>query len=304
VKEQNAAVIAVDAGGTYYKTALVDLSGNIIQGSFREFPSCSDKEKEKIIFAFKDLMRQIAEYAGQNNYAVSKIAVDFPGPFDYKRGFCMMRHKFASVYELPLKPLVREIFPSATIPVTFHHDMHAYTYGAFKYDAGQGFSRVFCVAIGTGLGGGLVCDGQPVMREDRGAMFPIYKQPYKNGILEDIVSNRGLVNEYRRLTGFSGELDAKIIESFAAQKDQSAIEVYENMGQVLGEELKQLFKEWDVNCLVLGGQISRAYHLFGPALEKALEDTSCIKYIGPLKDFTHISIRGVAALPVPLNETN
>jgi len=294
--------IAIDAGGTYFKSALVDLNGEIFPGSFIERPSFSNAEKDKIIFAFQGLLREMKDCAAQKNFRVSKIAIDFPGPFDYQRGVCMMRHKFFSLYDLPLKPLVMEIIDDPDVPVTFHHDMHAYTYGAYKYDVGQGYSRVFCVAIGTGLGGGLVLNGQPVMRPDRGAMFPIFSKPYKDDILEDIVSNRGLVNEYRRLTGFEGELDAKIIEQFAEQKDLAALEVYNNMGKVLGEELKEIFEKWDVQCLILGGQISKAYHLFGPALKTALEDSKYIQFIGPLRDFTYISIRGLAALPIPENE--
>jgi len=294
--------VAVDAGGTYYKSALVNVNGEIMPGSFRENLSYSDGDSETIIFAFKDMLKQMADFATQSNCQPSKVAIDFPGPFDYQRGACMMRHKFVSIYDIPLTPLVREIFSDPGISVSFHHDMHAYTYGAYKYDAGQGFSRVFCLAIGTGLGAGLVCDGQPVMRQDRGAMFPVFRQPYKDGILEDIVSNRGLVNEYRRLSGFTGELDAKIIEQFAEKDDLAALEVYRNMGTVLGRELRQTFEEYNVQCLLLGGQISRAYHLFGPALEAALEDSKKIQYIGPLKDFTFISIRGVAALPIPDEE--
>ena len=242
--------------------------------------------------------------AGQNSLNVSKISIDFPGPFNYQQGVCMMKHKFVSIYNIPLKPLVKEIVDVPNVPVTFHHDMHAYTFGAHKFDAGQGYSRVFCVAIGTGLGGGFVCDGQPVMRSDRGAMFPIFRQSYKDGILEDVVSNRGIVNEYRRLTGFKGELDAKAVKNFAEQKDPAAVEIYRNMGTVLGVELKHLFEELDVQCLVLGGQISRGYHLFGPALEVSLESSKNIRHIGPLNDFTYISIRGVAALPIPEDEEN
>ena len=292
-------IISVDSGGTYYKSALVDPDGNIIPGSFLELPSYSEEPKEKVIFAFKEVLLKMIEQADLNKRCISRIVFSFPGPFDYQRGACMMKHKFVSVYDLPLKPIVQEIINDSRLKVTFHNDMHAFAWGAYKFDAGQGFSNVFCVAIGTGLGGACVYKGKIIMREDRGAMFPIFRQPYKDGILEDFVSNRGLVNEYRRLTGFNGDLDARKITQFAENNDEAALEVYRNMGFILGKELKPLFDEWDIKCLVLGGQIAKGYHFFGPALAEALANSKTIQFIGPLKDSAYVSIRGNAALPIP-----
>jgi glucokinase len=290
------AVLAVDAGGTYYKAALVDTHGKIISGSFKEFPSYSECSQNEILSAFRAMLKEIIGFAKDNNFPIIKTALDFPGPFDYERGACMMKHKFVSIYDVPLKPVVEELLGNPAIPVVFHNDMNAYMYGAYLYDRGKGFSRVFCIAIGTGLGGAFIQEGRIVMRPDRGSCFPIYKTPYKNGILEDIVSGRGIVNEYFRRGNRKG-LDAKQIEALALDTfDELAREVYSGMGEALGESLKPLFEELAVDCVLLGGQISKAYHLFGSSLEKSLKDIRTIKYIGPLNDFNCVAIRGAAAL--------
>jgi glucokinase len=294
--------LAVDAGGTYYKSALVDGGGTIIPGTFREEPSYSDSDRGTILDAFSAMLAGMIREAIERKFIIKKAAFGFPGPFDYNRGACITHHKFRAVYDVPLKPIAEDLISSLTnytVPVAYHHDMHAYALGAFLYDAGAGCSRMFCAAIGTGLGGGFVRDGVVDMLPDRKPKFSIFKQPYKEGILEDVVSNRGLAEEYKRRTGFKGEMDARLLQQKADTGDKTATEVYRNMGTVLGNELEPLFRVLEPDCLVLGGQISRAYHVFGPALEETLGDIKSIKHISPLRDFSYVSIRGVAALPMP-----
>jgi glucokinase len=302
-KKKIEAVLAVDAGGTYYKSALIDGRGSIIPGTFHEKPSHSDGDKETIIHAFSEMLTGMVQKAIEKKLTIKKAVFGFPGPFDYNRGACITHHKFGAVYNIPLKPIAEDLIASLTnytVPVAYHHDMHAYALGAYLYDAGAGWSRVFCIAIGTGLGGGFVNDGVVDMLPDRKAKFPIFKQPYKEGILEDIVSNRGLAEEYKRKTGFKGEIDAWLLQQKADGGDKIAIEVYQNMGTILGNELKPLFRVLEPDCLVLGGQISKAYHVFGPALEKNVKDIKSIKHISPLRDFKYVAVRGTAALPLPV----
>ncbi|MDL2228647.1 ROK family protein [Treponema sp. OttesenSCG-928-L16] len=292
------AVLAVDAGGTYYKSALVDSCGGIIPGTFRECPSHSDAGRETVLRAFTGMIQDMTAIAAEEGRGISRIALAFPGPFDYRRGASMMDHKFVSIYDVPLKPLAAEAAGDPDMPVVFHYDLHASVYGAWLYDEGQSFNSVICVSLGTGLGGGYLRNGQIVMEADGGPKYLIYKQPYRGGILEDAASNRGLAEEYRRRTGCSDVLDAKELERRALlEGDRAALELYRDMGETLGRELRPLFEELGIDCLLLAGQISKGYRLFGPALEEALTGLPSLKKIGPLKDFAFTAIRGAAALP-------
>ncbi|QQO07935.1 ROK family protein [Breznakiella homolactica] len=300
MKASGTVTLAVDAGGTYYKAALVDADGTILPESFRELPSRSEGDRETILSALRAMLAEMMGIAAAGPVRIGKVAFAFPGPFDHGKGACIMKHKFTAVYGEPLKPHIDAVLGAPAVPVSFHHDLHACTYGAYLYDAAQGFSSVFCVAVGTGLGTGYLRDGTIVMMPHGGPMYPIFQRPYKDGILEDIVSNRGIAGEYRRLTGTAELPDAKAIEILATEHgDEAAREVYRNMGQVLGSVIAPLLDELEVDCLVLGGQISKGYPLFGPALEKELSGKGALRFIGPLRDFTYVAIRGLAALPVP-----
>jgi len=298
-------VVSIDVGGSSYKAALVDSVGSIIPGSFIQMPSYSDQDRDTVVMAFMQMlltMRQsslnLPSLSGTTT-RIDRIALDCPGPFDYATGTSLMKHKFKSIQGLSLFPIIRKVFTEPNLPIVFHHDLHACTYGAYLYDEARGYSRVFCIAIGTGLGTGCLQDGSVVMRPGRQPMYPIFQKEYKDGILEEYVANRGIVNEYRKRTGFTGPLDALQVELLAKQhNDLDALATYHEMGTVLAQVVKPLLEQLQTECLVFGGQISKGFDLFGPPLKDELSTLPSLRYIGSIKDLTSVTIRGAAALPV------
>jgi glucokinase len=293
------AILSIDSGGTYYKSALIDPFGNIIPDTFAETPSHSDAGRDIVLSVFTGMLKTMKRITEEKGLCLTRIAFDFPGPFDYKRGACIMQHKFLSINNLSLVPFVRRVFGDTSIDVVFHHDLHACTYGAYLYDVAKGFSRVFCVAIGTGLGTGYLQNGEIVMKDHGGPMYPIFQEPYGKGVLEDVVSNRGIVTEYRCLTGSKEPIDARIVQQLSESGDLAASAVYDHMGCVLGEHIRPLLQELQAGCLILGGQISKGFHLFGPALQAELEGLPLLQMIAPIENLTTVTIRGAAALPLP-----
>lgn len=303
-------VVSIDVGGTSYKAALVDAQGAIIPDTFVEMPSYSECERDIVITGFKNILSTMLQVyhtlisskgdsKKNEKLHIRKIALDFPGPFDYDNGLSLMNHKFASIKGMSLFPIIREVFDDPYIEILFHHDLHACTYGAYLYDVAKGYSRVFCIAIGTGLGTGYLRDGAIIMRPGRQPMYPIFNKPYKDGMLEDYVANRGIVNEYRRQTGNQEPLDSRKIEYLALHEDdKAAIQAYRTMGMVLGKEIRPLLRELKIDCLIFGGQVSKGYSLFGPALEKELEALPDLHHIEIIKNITSVTIRGAAALSV------
>jgi len=301
--------LSIDVGGSSYKAAIVDSRGSIIPTTYFEQPSYSDQPINIVLAALRETLERLFEQVqllqrdarllnDPKIYSISSLAMDFPGPFDYANGQSLMTHKFKSIKGIPLTPFIREIFPCMEIPIVFHHDLHACTYGAYLYDVGQGCSNLFCIAIGTGLGTGYMKEGKVVMRPGKQPMYPIFDTPYENGILEEYVANRGIVNQYRKRTGCTEALDAKQIDYLARYKsDKKAIAAYFEMGRVLGQAVKPLLEKLEVECLIFGGQISKGYDLFGPSLEKELGFVPSLRKIGIIQNLTETTIRGAAALP-------
>lgn len=295
MSSNNKAILAVDAGGTYYKAALVSFEGVIHEGSFIEIPSCSTQSRSKVLAQLKVVLNLMGEKAKEKGLVITRIRFDVPGPFDYIKCCSLMKHKFLSIQNLPLKPIIQEI--TSIKDINFHSDLHASAMGAFLFDEAKGFKSVYCIGIGTGLGTGFIRDSKIVSYNHGQPKYPIFQKKVGDNILEDFVSNRGIVDQYRKKVDYDGVLDAKIVEDFARGGDKAALLVYEEMGEILGSSIKDLLTELRVDCVVFSGQISKGFKYFGPAFIKAVEEIPHLKKVSPVKDFNSLALRGVCFLP-------
>jgi glucokinase len=304
-------ILSIDVGGTYYKAAVLDAhTFEILAGSLIECPSSSHKDKDTILDALRSVVDQGLQFCEKSEepLKIHHIAFDWPGPFDYVKGCAMMKHKFQAIYALPLTPVIRSgCHIPGELPIVYHHDLHAFTYGVCRFGSGKGFRSVFCVTIGTGLGTGCFRDGRLEMNSNGTPRYPLFQKPYGEGIVEDIVSNRGLTTRYNIKTAektlhySTPATNAKEIEIRAMTgHDSIALEVYSTMGTVLGSTLKPTLEELEIEALIIGGQISKGFHLFRDTLVKELSGSDFLKYIGPAKDLSNNAIRGCGALPLAL----
>ena len=286
--------LAIDAGGTYYKTALINLNGTLVVDSFRQIPSMSTEIKSIVINQFETMLKEMVNLALFKEVEIIRVCLDFPGPFDYIKCCSLMKHKFVSIKGIPLKPLINSI--TGCTDIQFHYDLHASVMGAYLFDEALGFSRIYCIGIGTGLGAGFLKDGEIVSYNHGQPKYPIFQMKLGEHILEDFVSNRGIVNEYKKRTFYKDTLDAKKVEDFARMGDPSAIYVYQNMGNLLGKSIKDLLIVLEVECVVFCGQISKGYDYFGLSFSKIVKNIPSLKKITAVKDFDSLALRGVCFL--------
>jgi glucokinase len=101
----------------------------------------------------------------------------------------------------------------------------------------------------------------------------IYHLPYKNGIADDYFSTRGLLHRYKKLTGkeLSG---VKELASLAAS-DNVVTDLFSDFGDNAGLFLAPWLKKFRAEILVIGGNISHAYNLFGSIFEERLKKEKC-----------------------------
>ena len=121
-------VLAVDAGGTSLKAALAQPGGRIVPDSFLQVPVDSRGSAEEIAGAYSALARDAGKLAGKLGLEIVRASVCIPGPFDYAGGVSLMKHKYQSVFGVPLRPWF--IKTLGNIPVTFLHDSTAFLLGA------------------------------------------------------------------------------------------------------------------------------------------------------------------------------
>lgn len=273
MKNSDPCVLAVDAGGTSLKAALVwedrfSKEPKIL--SFFSVPVNSAGSREEILEAYRAVGRQGARLALDTGLSVERIAVCVPGPFDYSRGSSLMRHKYQAVYQVPLGPWLLQ-GAGADCPVIFLHDSSAFLLGAVL-DVPEKRDRVCAVIIGTGLGFASMVDGKLLETLEGGPAVSIYSRPYLDKTGEDYVSKRGITRRYLNLTGKNQTALPSVahIADMARAGDTAALKTFRDTGFHLGQLLLPVLEEYHFDTVLLGGAISKSADLFLPDLCQVL----------------------------------
>ncbi len=218
------------------------------------------------------------------------VAVAIPGPFDYDNGVFLMKHKFAAVYGERFADLCHSERSEESPSFRFIHDVNAMLLGEMASGAGKGYDRVALVTLGTGLGFAMSLEGKLLKNEMGSPAVPIWNLPYRDGILEDYVSKRGF------LRGYPEGMTVKRLSELAFQGDSKALSRFSDTGAVLAQIVEPVLEEYKIECLLFGGQISRSFALFGPAVRTGLSDIPVLRYIGPVSDIDNATFNGLMTL--------
>lgn len=257
---------------------LLDVGGTFIKCSDgRTIPIDSDGTNDEIASALRSAV------FGEGEPSKAGIRVAIPGPFDYKNGVFLMKHKFSAVYGESFTRLA-----GFNGKACFIHDVNCMLLGEVASGAGKGYKRAALIALGTGLGFSMYVDGKVLTNETGSPLVSIWKLPYRDGILEDYVSKRGIVGRYG-----DPAISVKEIARRAFSGDEKAKAVFAETGDMIGENVAPILKEYRISILLLGGQISRSAELFLPALKARLGKAISVL---PVSDIDNATFNGLRAL--------
>jgi glucokinase len=261
--------MAIDAGGTYFKYGIVDSNGAMIDGSMSMLPVNSKGSADEIFECYGKCISDMRICTYELDAPVIGLGVSTPGPFDYARYTSKMDHKFASIKGVDIRQALieRQIIDSGC-QVSFLHDGHAFLLGECWTGAAAGYSNVLGITIGTGLGVGFYLNGQLCDNGQGGPMVSIFGRPYGEGIVEDVVSGRGILARYNSTTNCGKASDCREVGTRADHGDKAAIDSFIYAGKVLGQTIAPLIAQYDIECCVLGGQISRSFDFLKTGLEE------------------------------------
>lgn len=271
-------ILAIDAGGTSLKAALIPEQpadfgeSGLLDRTFFTLAVNSDGTSEEILNSFRTLGMWGADLAQREKFTIKRVAVCVPGPFDYSRGASLMKHKYQAIYGIPLGPQIMEGAGHA-YPITFMHDSIAFLLGAVR-SAAAGKKHLCGVTLGTGLGYAAMIDGKIQEHPTGGPVLRLYAEPYLDGIAEDYVSKRGILKRYEALTGLRDpQLSVADLARLTGNDDAAARKVFAETGTHLGRILLPVLKEYHFSDVLLGGAISKSAHLFLEELNEVIADT-------------------------------
>lgn len=266
---------------------LLDVGGTFIKCSDgRSVPIDSDGTREEISSSLNEAVGNLS--------GTESIAVAIPGPFDYGKGIFMMKHKFASVYGESFASLAN--IPE-TVKISYIHDVNCMLLGEMTSGAARNYENAAIVSIGTGLGFAMSINREIQKSPTGSPAVVIYYRPYEDGIVEDYVSKRGITRLYSILSGETAcRRTVKEIADMAHSGNRAAAESFSKAAHILGKSVAPVLEEYNVGCLLFGGQISKSYDLMEQAVGEELAGIGCLKKVSTVSDFDNATFNGLKAL--------
>jgi len=149
--------IGVDLGGTNLRAALVATeTGQICQQ--RKCPTLAAEGQGAVIQRIVQLIRELIQASGEPAGAIKGVGIGVPGTPDMDTGVIQLLPNLPGQWaNVPLQSIVQE---QVQLPVALINDVRAMTLAEWTFGAGRGAETVVCLGIGTGIGGGVVVNGE------------------------------------------------------------------------------------------------------------------------------------------------
>jgi glucokinase len=148
-------VVGIDIGGTKLAAVVADKSGNILRKVRK--PTEAEKGPEYAIRLILDMVNEAIDLAGLMREQVSGVGVSCGGPLDTKTGIVYSPPNLPGWDAVPLKAIIENEF---RIPAVIENDANAGALAEWRFGGGRGYNYVLYMTMSTGIGGGIVVNGQ------------------------------------------------------------------------------------------------------------------------------------------------
>src|SRR3954454_14991711 len=271
-------VVGVDIGRGWIRVAAADLSGQIVA---RRDERNRTRGAAALVNAVGEVARGVVADAGLKWRSVAHTVVGGPGVFDPDSD--RLRH----APNLPgwSRPGVMSSLRAALPPtVTLDNDANLAAVGERTYGSGRDARTFVYVSVGTGIGMGVIIDGElyrgvhgaagevgylPLGAEEAGAASG--RGARRRGILEEAASADAVVRTAKRL-GMTGATSAKRVFSAARAGDELALAAVEAEANRLALVVGTVAAIVDPEFVLLGGGIGSNIDLLRPPLERRLAE--------------------------------
>jgi glucokinase len=265
--------IGADIGGSHISCAVIDMEReSIIKTSLSEISvdnqASADTILHKWITALKNSMVVISQEQ------LLGIGFAMPGPFDYEKGIALFEkvEKYYSLFNVNVSQhLTDALNLSEDTPIRFMNDATSFAVGEAWIGKAAGYKKSISITLGTGFGSAFIESGLPVLEGNKVPdLGCVWHLEYKDGIADDYFSTRWYIKQYAEKTGrvLSG---VKEIADQAISVDKQAMNLFLEFGNNLGEFLSPWIKKFGAEVIVIGGNMTGAFNLFGPPFSSALE---------------------------------
>lgn len=280
-------VLAIDIGGTKLAAALVDASGAAVREGVAPTP---------VTDVFDALAGLIAEVLDDGPVPLA-AGIGCAGPLDLAAGTVSP----VNIHDWRGFPLRDRVAELTGLPTVLAGDAQCFTLGEHWLGAGQGVPALLGVVVSTGIGGGLVIDGVPLLGPTGNAghvghmsVDPFGGEPCAcggRGCVERYASGPNLVR-WALANGWQGQ-DTEALARDAAAGHPVAVAAFERAARALGAMVVSTAAAVEVTGVVIGGGVSKAGPVLFDPLERAVDELAGLGFVRAVR--IHRSTLGVRA---------
>ncbi len=290
---QSPVIIGLDVGGSHVCGAVVKT--NAILAVQQKIVHKMLDTAANAFFIIDIISKVINENIGEVNSPVA-VGIAMPGPFNYAKGISEIYGvggKFGSTFGLHMEEALKTFahLPKGT-EIYFANDAHCFAIGAdhlLKLKS----KRTICITLGTGFGSAFLKNKKLVPNHrDIPLSGAFYCEPFRHSIADDHFSTRWFLNEYKKVTGkniYSVEELAKL-----ADREDHAKNIFETFGKNMACFLTPWLKKFECDTLVIGGNILKAWNLFGEVFCRNIAANHCNGQVLICHDTEQCIITGAA----------
>ncbi|MFN3852417.1 MAG: ROK family protein [Spirosomataceae bacterium] len=264
--------LGIDVGGTNVKMGIV----NAETGSISNFYS-HDTRSWRDSGHFVERLGDAIAIQLLENKEVKKVGIGVPGLITRDRKTLIEITAIPEIDGTPVVPKLKERFPNHEF--FLENDANAAALGEFYFGEGDVPEDYIFVTLGTGVGGAAIIDKQVFKGGGGNAMEPGHV-PSRNGkVLERNIGKNELLDMANKMrASFTGKTslpdDGTIsttgLVAAAAEGDELALKVFDEVGTMLGDCLVSMVRILDITTILIGGGLSASFDYIMPAVKRQL----------------------------------
>ena len=278
-------VVGIDIGGTNTVFGIVDARGNVLASN-----SIKTAKHAKIEDYVEELYQELTRLIDANNATDKILGIGIGAPnANYFSGMIEGSVNLPWPTPIPLADLVSEKFG---IPVTITNDANAAAIGEMTYGAARGLKDFIMITLGTGVGSGIVINGQLVYGHDGNAGelgHVVIKRNNgrlcgcgRTGCLEAYCSAPGVARTAREFLEARTEpsllrnlpieeITSKDVYDAAVAGDKLAKDIFEFTGNLLGEAFADFITFSSPEAIILFGGLAKSGDLLMNPIKNSLD---------------------------------
>jgi glucokinase len=266
-------ILAVDLGGTQIRAALITPDRTV--HCRRAVPTRDEDGVATVVARIAEVADAVRDEAAAAGLPPPiGVGISSPGPLDRRRGIVLDPPNLQGWKDVPI---VEHVEPALGLPTLLERDTNVAIMGEWRYGAARGARDAVYVTVSTGVGGGIIMDGRPLLGHDGlagevGHLVVELDGPACGcggiGHVEAIASGTAIAREGARLlaTGTAPALtrlasdgtpvDAELVAAAAAAGDAACQIVLERAWVAVGALCASLVNLLTPEVIVIGGGIA------------------------------------------------